>query len=271
MMNLRKPLVTLALASSALGLSLGVGLDPADAATHAGTTTTASSSSSPQPSAASSRLAVASLSRTRQTLKTTGRWNGRHEHYFVAAVSASWAVTGRLGGATSAGMNKAGPLEVPTDPSRSTALGRALLRRSVLTGPMHRQAQIAGPAAPGELRRSGSVTITFVPATGWESIASEPWWAATMAVTIERPSPEPEPARAGSACQKRSEAGRRRRRSCPARCRTRPVRRRHRPPSPGRSRALGCGSRHCRPGCRPPGEERRRHRSRPRGHRLGVL
>ena len=63
MMNLRKPLVTLALASSALGLSLGVGLDPADAATHAGTTTTASSSSSPPTSAASSHLAVASLSR----------------------------------------------------------------------------------------------------------------------------------------------------------------------------------------------------------------
>ena len=63
MMDLRKPLVTLALASSALGLSLGVGLDPADAATHAATTTTASSSSSPPTSAASSRLAVASLSR----------------------------------------------------------------------------------------------------------------------------------------------------------------------------------------------------------------
>ncbi len=62
-MNLRKPLVTLALASSALGLSLGVGLDPADAATHAGTTATASSSSSSPTSAASSRLAVASLSR----------------------------------------------------------------------------------------------------------------------------------------------------------------------------------------------------------------
>ena len=32
MTNLRKPLVTLALASSALGLSFGVGLNPADAA-----------------------------------------------------------------------------------------------------------------------------------------------------------------------------------------------------------------------------------------------
>lgn len=63
MMNLRKPLVTLALASSALGLSLGVGLDSADAATHAGTTTTASSSRSSPTSAASSRLAVATLSR----------------------------------------------------------------------------------------------------------------------------------------------------------------------------------------------------------------
>jgi hypothetical protein len=63
MMDLRKPLVTLALASSAFGLSLGVGLDPADAATHAGTTTTASSSSSPLTSAASNRLAAASLSR----------------------------------------------------------------------------------------------------------------------------------------------------------------------------------------------------------------
>ena len=63
MMDFRKPLVTLALASSALGLSLGVGLDPAGAATHVGTTTTASSSSSPPTSAASSRLAVASLSR----------------------------------------------------------------------------------------------------------------------------------------------------------------------------------------------------------------
>ena len=62
MTNLRKPLVTLALASSALGLSFGVGLNPADAATHAGTTTTTFSSSSPSASAVSSRLAVASLS-----------------------------------------------------------------------------------------------------------------------------------------------------------------------------------------------------------------
>jgi hypothetical protein len=63
MMDLRKPLVTLALVRSALGLSLGVALDPAGPATHVGTTTTASSSSSPLTSAASSRLAVASLSR----------------------------------------------------------------------------------------------------------------------------------------------------------------------------------------------------------------
>jgi hypothetical protein len=69
MMDLRKPLVTLALASSALGLSLGaglslgVGLDPADAETHIGTTMTASSSTSPPTSAARSHLAVASVSR----------------------------------------------------------------------------------------------------------------------------------------------------------------------------------------------------------------
>src|SRR5271167_4377490 len=63
MMDLRKPLVTLALASTALGLSLGVGLDPADAATHVGTNTTASSSSSAPTSAASSRLAVGWLNR----------------------------------------------------------------------------------------------------------------------------------------------------------------------------------------------------------------
>ena len=61
-MNLRKPLVTLALASSALGLSLGVGVDPADAAIHAGATTTAFSPSSPPTGDASSRLAIASLS-----------------------------------------------------------------------------------------------------------------------------------------------------------------------------------------------------------------
>src|SRR5580704_16096168 len=56
MIHLRKPLVTLALASSAFGLSLGVGLDPADAATHVATTTTASSPSS-------APMAAASLSR----------------------------------------------------------------------------------------------------------------------------------------------------------------------------------------------------------------
>jgi hypothetical protein len=87
-----------------------------------------------------------------------------------------------------------------------SVLGRAIGRRSLPTRPLDRQAQIAGSAGPGELRRSGSVTRTFVPATGWESIATEPWWAATMAATIERPSPEPEAAREGSACQKRSKA-----------------------------------------------------------------
>jgi|HubBroStandDraft_6_1064221.scaffolds.fasta_scaffold6975071_1 hypothetical protein len=42
-----------------------------------------------------------------------------HEHYFVVvgAVSASCAVTERLGGAISAGINKAGPMEAPTNPS----------------------------------------------------------------------------------------------------------------------------------------------------------
>ena len=62
MMNLRKPLVTLALASSALGLSLGVSLNPADAATQAGTATTAVSSSTPPTSATNTGLAVVMLS-----------------------------------------------------------------------------------------------------------------------------------------------------------------------------------------------------------------
>ncbi len=40
------------------------------------------------------------------------------EHYFVVvgAVSASCAVTELLGGATAAGMNKAGPMEAPRQP-----------------------------------------------------------------------------------------------------------------------------------------------------------
>jgi hypothetical protein len=62
MMSLRKPLVTLALASSALGLSLGASLNPADAATQGGTTTTAVSSSTAPTSAANSGLAVVLLS-----------------------------------------------------------------------------------------------------------------------------------------------------------------------------------------------------------------
>ncbi len=60
-----------------------------------------------------------------------------YEHY-VAAVSASCAVTERLGGATSAGINKAGPMEVPTNPSCSTELRRTLCRRPVPTGLLDR-------------------------------------------------------------------------------------------------------------------------------------
>ena len=109
MANLRKPLVTVALASSALGLSLGVGLDPADAAPHAGTTTTTFSSSSAATIAASSGLAVASLSRNTPDVEKdwTVEWQIMSTTSSSSAPgSASCAVTDGLSGATFACVNK---------------------------------------------------------------------------------------------------------------------------------------------------------------------
>ena len=57
-MKLKNPLVTLALAGGAFGLSMGAGLAVASAATHNTPTTTAPSSSSPSGPSSSSPSAV---------------------------------------------------------------------------------------------------------------------------------------------------------------------------------------------------------------------
>ena len=114
-MNLRKPLVTLALATSALGPSLGVGVDPADAATYAGATTTAFSPTSLPTSDARSSFAIASLSHDPPDVEDnwTVEWQIMSTTSSSSAQDQPAVPARRLSGATSSRTNKAGPPASP--------------------------------------------------------------------------------------------------------------------------------------------------------------